>query len=85
MEENEEVNIHNDNSFLYTEEHIDPFYHNIMNQKITKRLDMVLPNEINKRKKIIYDMFQNNFGPSFIEKRTIKMPANEREMPSTRE
>ena len=73
MEENEEVNIHNDNSFLYTEEHIDPFYHNIMNQKITKRLDMVLPNEINKRKKIIYDMFQNNFGPSFIEKRTDSM------------
>ena len=73
MEENEEMNNNNDNSFLYTEETIDPFYHNIMNQKINRRLDMILPNEINKRKKIIYDMFQNNFGHGFIEKRSDSM------------
>lgn len=76
MEENEEMN-NDDNSFLYTEETIDPFYHNIMNQKINKRLDMVLSNEINKRKKIIYDMFQNNFGHGFIEKRSDSMNAFE--------
>ena len=73
MEENEEMNINSDDSFLYTEETIDPFYHNIMNQKINKRLDMVLSNEINKRKKIIYDMFQNNFGHGFVEKRSDSM------------
>ena len=73
MEENEEMNINNDDSFLYTEETIDPFYHNVMNQKINKRVDMVLSNEINKRKKIIYDMFQNNFGHGFIEKRSDSM------------
>ena len=73
MEENEEMNMNNDDSFLYTEETIDPFYHNVMNQKINKRVDMVLSNEINKRKKIIYDMFQNNFGHGFIEKRSDSM------------
>ena len=73
MEENEEMNINSDDSFLYTEETIDPFYHNVMNQKINKRVDMVLSNEINKRKKIIYDMFQNNFGHGFIEKRSDSM------------
>ena len=73
MEENEEMNIYNNDSFLYTEETIDPFYHNVMKQKINKRLDMVLSNEINKRKKIIYDMFLNNFGHGFVAKRSDSM------------
>ena len=70
MEKNERTSLSKDDSFLYNEEEIDPiFFHNIMTQKINKKLDIILPNEINQRKKIIYDLFKSKFGPNFIEKK----------------
>ena len=68
MKENK--NIDNDNSTLYTEETINPlFSHKIMSQKINKKLDIILSKEIAKRKKIIYELFEEKFGPNFIEKK----------------
>ena len=70
MQKNENINLSQDDSFLYNEEEIEPiFYHNIMTQKINKKLDIILSKEITKRKKIIYDLFQNKFGSNFIEKK----------------
>ena len=73
MEKRNSINLNinniNNSSLLYSEEIIDPiFYHNIMTQKINKRRDIVLPNEINKRKKIIYELLKSTFGPFFIER-----------------
>ena len=69
MQKNEKINLSQDDSFLYTEEEIEPIFHNIMTQKINKKLDIILSKEISKRKKIIYDLFQKKFGPNFIEKK----------------
>ena len=70
MKGNQRLSISEEDSFLNTDESIDPsIYKNIMTQKINKRLDMVLSKEINKRKKIIYDLFQTKFGPNFIAKK----------------
>ena len=73
MEENK-INFTKDkddsHSLLYSEETIEPaFYHSIMNQKINKKIDIILPHEITKKKKIIYDLFQKKFGPNFLEKK----------------
>ena len=55
---------------LYNKETIDPLYFkNVMTQKINKKLDIILSQEITKKKKIIYDLFQNNFGPNFLGKK----------------
>ena len=73
MEENK-INLPKDkddsHSLLYSEETIEPtFYHSIMNQKINKKIDIILPHEITKKKKIIYDLFQKKFGPHFLDKK----------------
>ena len=59
-----------DDSLLYTQEIIDPlFSHKVMSQKINKKVDIILSDEIIKKKKFIYELFQQKFGPNFIEKK----------------
>ena len=68
--EKNRISLSNGDSLLYTKEIIEPtFCRNIMNQKINKKRDVILPREITKRKKIIYDLFQKKFGPNFLEKK----------------
>ncbi len=68
--EKNRISLSNGDSLLYTKEIIEPtFCHNIMNQKINKKRDVILPREITKKKKIIYDLFQKKFGPNFLEEK----------------
>ena len=71
MKNNKKISISKDDSHLYTEEEVDPiFYQDIMTQTINKKLDIILSNEISKKKEIIYDLYKNSFGQNVVEKKS---------------
>ena len=71
MKNNKKICISKDDSHLYTEEEVDPiFYQDIMTQTINKKLDIILSNEISKKKEIIYDLYKNSFGQNVVEKKS---------------